>query len=109
MSPVKVFSQQPPGGRCTLYAGYAEAISATLGWNCQVVPSECRDAHGAGFPSLWIGNDAIQPGDGVILAPEDICAHLARLGVGAALIGTLHARMASILDDFLENGAKQVA
>ena len=31
MAPVKVISQQPPGGRCTLYARYADAISnATL-------------------------------------------------------------------------------
>jgi len=46
MSPVKVISKQPPGGRCTLYARYAEAISGVLGWSHQVVHSECGDAHG---------------------------------------------------------------
>jgi AraC family transcriptional activator of pobA len=30
MSPVKVISQQPPGGRCTLYARYADAVSESL-------------------------------------------------------------------------------
>ena len=27
---IRVVSQQPPGGRCTLYAGYAEVLAAPL-------------------------------------------------------------------------------
>jgi cystathionine gamma-synthase len=45
MSPVKVISRQPPGGRCTLYARYADAVGECLGWPHSVVHSEERDAH----------------------------------------------------------------
>jgi cystathionine gamma-synthase len=103
MSPVKVISQQPPGGRCTLYARYAAAIAAELGWPHSVVHDECRDAHGNGFPSLWIGDAALQPADGVILAPEDICGFLTSQGVPADRIAALLLRLQAILGDFLEN------
>ncbi|MEW6165910.1 MAG: hypothetical protein AB1642_12690 [Pseudomonadota bacterium] len=103
MSPVKVISQQPPGGRCTLYAGYADAIAATLGWSQTIVHDECRDAHGDGFPSLWIRDVAIQPADGVILSPEDICDFLRQQGEPGERMDVLQARLQVILDDFLEH------
>lgn len=105
MSPVKVISQQPPGGRCTLYARYADAIGATLGWSHRIVHDECRDAHGSGFPSLWIRDTAIQPADGVILAPEEICAFLQQQDLPAGCTDALLLRLQAILDDFLENWA----
>lgn len=103
MSLVKVISQPPPGVRCTLYARYAAAIAAELGWPQGAVHDECRDAHGNGFPSLWIGDAALQPADGVILAPEDVCGFLASLGGPADLTDALLLRLQGILDDFLEN------
>lgn len=105
MSPVKVISQQPPGGRCTLYARYADAIAAVLGWSRQVVHSECRDAHGEGFPSLWIGSAALQPGDGVILSPEDITAHLADMGVEPVRLDNLRIDLEAVLEYFLASDA----
>lgn len=102
MSPVKVISQQPPGGRCTLYAGYAGVIAATLGWSQRIVHDECRDAHGAGFPSLWIRDAALQPADGVILSPEDICDYLRQNGVDGERADGLLPRLQAVLDDFLE-------
>jgi cystathionine gamma-synthase len=105
MSPVKVISQQPPGGRCTLYARYADAIAETLGWSHRIVHDECRDAHGNGFPSLWVRDTAIQPSDGVILSPEDICLYLAQQGLAAERTEALRERLTAILDDFLENYA----
>jgi hypothetical protein len=45
MSPVKVISQQPPGGRCTLYARYADAVGEYLGWPHSVFHSDEPDAH----------------------------------------------------------------
>lgn len=102
MSRVKVISQYPPGGRCTLYARYARAVADALGWEHSVVHSECRDAHAEGFPSLWVDAVALQPADGAILAPEDIAAHLAD-SVDAARLATLRTRLDAILDDFIEN------
>lgn len=101
---VKVISQQPPGGRCTLYARYAQAVAEVLDWNSRLVHSDCRDAHGAGFPSLWIGDIALQPADGVILAPDDVAAHLSGLGVAPARLASLRTRLDAILDEFLEGG-----
>lgn len=103
MSPVKLISQQPPGGRCTLYARYAGAIAATLDWPHRIVLDDCRDAHGNGFPSLWIRDTAIQPGDGVILSPEDICAFLRQQGIPDERIDILLLRLQGILDEFLES------
>lgn len=100
---VKVISQQPPAGRCTLYACYAEAISDDLGWSHNVVHDSCRDAHGNGFPSLWICDAALQPADGVILAPEDICDFLKADGVAADQADALLLRLQAILDEFLES------
>lgn len=105
MSPVKVISQQPPGGRCTLYARYADAIADTLYWSHRIVHDECRDAHGIGFPSLWIRDVAIQPDDGVILSPEDICAFLGQQDVPVERIDALLIRLQGILDDFLEESS----
>ena len=78
---VRVLSQHPPGGRCKLYAGYAEVLAANLAARTEVVFSAERDAHGAGFPSLLVNGVAVQPADGVILMPADLCATLAAAGV----------------------------
>lgn len=93
MSPVKVISQQPPGGRCTLYARYADAVGECLGWPHSVVPSEERDAHGDGFPSLWIRDVALQP--------EEVCKHLSGPGVEQAQPDSLLARLRGIHDTFI--------
>ena len=74
---IRVVSQQPPGGRCTLYAGYAEVLAAYLDARIDVVFSTERDAHGSGFPSLLVNGLPAQPADGVILMPADLCAMLA--------------------------------
>ncbi len=109
MAPVKVISQQPPGGRCTLYARYAEAIGAATGWSHGVVHSEERDAHGEGFPSLWIRETPVQPEDCFMLTADDICGHLAGLGVDASVLDALRARLQSILDDFVEGATRASA
>jgi cystathionine gamma-synthase len=77
---ITVLSQKPPGGRCALYARYAEALSAHLDLPLRIVYTAQQDAHGMGFPSLLLDGRALQPADGVILSPEDICGSLARFG-----------------------------
>ncbi|MBS4097457.1 MAG: hypothetical protein KGZ83_11565 [Sulfuricella sp.] len=74
---LQVISQQPPGGRCTLYARYAAELSSCFGAALDIVYTDCRDAHGAGFPSLLLNGMALQPGDGVILSPHDLVTALA--------------------------------
>lgn len=89
---VRVISQQPPGGRCTLYAGYAGVLERHLKIRAELVFSATRDAHGDGFPSLWLNGAAVPPADGVILMPADVLAGLTARGVPEeALLGLVEA------------------
>jgi cystathionine gamma-synthase len=89
---VRVVSQQPPGGRCTLYAGYADVLTRHLDAGPELVFSATRDAHGEGFPSLWLNGVAVQPEDGVIIMPADILVALAGHGLaGDAVMGLAEA------------------
>jgi cystathionine gamma-synthase len=106
MPPVKVISQQPPGGRCTLYARYADAICAATGWSHGLIHSDLRDAHGAGFPSLHIRDVVLQPEDCFMLTADDIGAHLAGLGVTPAVLEQLRQRLQAIFDDFVESATR---
>ncbi len=99
---VRVISQQPPGGRCTLYASYAEALARHLDAHVCVSFSAQRDAHGDGFPSLWLNGAPLQPDDGVILMPADLLAGLKSNGVSEdAMLGLVYALEAP-LDRMLE-------
>lgn len=97
---LKVLSQQPPGGRCTLYARYAGELSSCFGAALDIVHTDCRDAHGDGFPALLVNGLALQPGDGVILSPNDIITALSQAGI-ATPPGVLQ-RLQAIEDNFLE-------
>jgi len=89
---VRVISQRPPGGRCTLYAGYADVLERHLEARAELVISTMRDAHGEGFPSLWLNGAAVQPEDGVILMPADVLAGLKAHGIPEeAMLGLIEA------------------
>ena len=98
---VRVLSQHPPGGRCTLYAGYAEVLAAHLAARTEVVFSTERDAHGSGFPSLLVNGVAVQPVDGAILMPEDLCATLAAAGVDKTALAGLGEALEAPLERML--------
>ena len=100
--PIKVLSQQPAGGRCTLYARYAGELSSSLGLAMRVIHTDCRDAHGEGFPTLRVNGVVLQPSDGVILSPEDLCAWLANTGMDLSACPDLASRLEVILECFLE-------
>jgi cystathionine gamma-synthase len=74
MSTVTVLSKEPPGGRCSLYMRYAEALHQALGY-----PNEIRycDADAAvPPPAMLVGDRLVAPSDGVILSPEDVAGSL---------------------------------
>ena len=100
--PIKVISQHPPGGRCTLYALYAAELESRLGLSKRVIHSDCRDAHGEGFSSLVLMGVVLKPSDGVILSPKDICAGLASTGIDLSTVPVLAARLEAIQERFLE-------
>lgn len=99
---LRVVSQQPPGGRCTLYARYALELSSLFGLEMETVYTDCRDAHGTGFPSLLLNGISLQPSDGVILSPEDIHSELARLAPHLTSGQDIVQRLEAIQNNFLE-------
>ena len=76
MIDVRVISQQPPGGRCTLYTCYGQILAQHLGSSFHLDISAVRDTHGHGFPSIWINGIPLKPSDGIIVMPDDILAIL---------------------------------
>jgi len=99
---VRVVSPHPPGGRCTLYAGYADVLAAHLNARTEVVFSTERDAHGSGFPSLLVNGQAIQPADGVILMPVDLCTVLKAAGLDDATLTGLTEALEVPLERMME-------
>ncbi len=102
MVDIQVISQQPPGGRCTLYAGYADVLERYLKASAKLIFSTTRDAHGEGFPSLWLNGAAVQPEDGVILMPADVLAGLKAHGVPGEVMPGLAEALEAPLDRMLE-------
>jgi cystathionine gamma-synthase len=89
---VMVVSQPPPGGRCRLYAGYADVLERHLKADAELTISTTRDAHGEGFPCLRLNGIPVQPEDGVILMPADVMAALVTQGVpDEAMFGLIEA------------------
>jgi cystathionine gamma-synthase len=99
---LRVISQQPPGGRCRLYAGYAEVLAQQLDGPLERVFSDQRGAHGEGFPSLHINGQAVQPEDGAILMPADLLAALASAGLDEASLTGLAEALEAPLERMME-------
>ena len=99
---VQVISQQPPGGRCTLYAGYAQVLARWLDTRVELVFSATRDAHGTGYPCLRLEDQPVPPADGVILMPGDILAALAAQGVDEDALTGLAEALEEPLERMLE-------
>jgi cystathionine gamma-synthase len=78
---VQVISQTPPGGRCGLYTDYGHALAQYLDAKFELKISSERDAHGNGFPSIWINGNPVKPSDGIIVMPEDMVEVLVKSGI----------------------------
>lgn len=100
---VRVVPQHPPGGRCSLDAGYAEVLAAYLDTRTEVVVTTERDAHGSGFPSLLLNGVPVQPADGVILMPADVCAMLVATGLDEAKLAGLIEALVVPLERMMED------
>jgi MFS family permease len=98
---VRVISQHQPGGRCKLYAGYADALAKSMNARSRVEYSDVRDANGHGFPSLWINGAPVAASDGVIVMPADIVAALGANGIAAddEVAAVLDAQVDRMLDE----------
>lgn len=70
MSTVTILAKQPPGGRCSLYLRYAQALNQAHGLATEVRYGD--EGAPAAAPAMLIGDRLIMPADGVIVSPEDI-------------------------------------
>lgn len=80
MIEVRVVVQNPPGGRCSLYTDFAQALEKFAAAKFTKEVSTTRDANGNGFPAIWINGSVIKPSDGVIVMQEDLIASLTSIG-----------------------------
>ena len=101
---VTVISRSPAGGRCTLYARYAEALSGHFGLTVDIHCPGNEPREEPLPPAMVIRGQVVEPSDGVIVAPEDIVAVLAKAGL-CERIEDCHAELERIQDDFLNEMA----
>ncbi len=66
MSMVTILSKDPPGGRCSLYLRYAEALREAVGYQPEV--RYCDGNAAVPPPAMLVGDVLIKPSDGVIVS-----------------------------------------
>jgi len=77
---VTIVSKAPPGGRCTLYLGYARTIADCFGAEVEIVhPAPEAEVQP---PALLVDGRLIAPADGIILSPEDVHDAVTEVGIG---------------------------
>ena len=101
---IKVISNKLPGGRCKLYAAYAEEASRCFGLSMEIDYHDIKEPHGEGYPSLMIGDEHLLPSDGVILSPEDICAAFEKEGISLQAAPGFQAKLEEIHESILQGG-----
>lgn len=101
---ITVVSKSPAGGRCTLYARYAEALSGHFGLSVDIHCPGNEPREGPPPPALVIRGLVVQPSDGVIVAPEDIVAVLTQAGL-CERIEECRAELERIQDGFINEMA----
>ncbi len=79
---ITVVSKAPPGGRCSLYLGYARALAEFHAAEVEIVYAG-PDAE-LQPPVLMVDGRLIFPADGLILTPGDVGLGLTRMGAAIA-------------------------
>lgn len=93
---ITVVSKDPPGGRCTPYRRYPEAIAEGCGAEIEnVYPAT---ANGVESPTLLVDGRPIAPVDDLILSPMDV--HLGLTGAGCPdLLNRLETAENRVMDE----------
>jgi cystathionine gamma-synthase len=102
MSAITILSKQPPGGRCSLYLRYAEALHQALGLQPEV--RYCDDSAAVPPPAMLVGDVLVTPSDGVIVSPGDIAQSL-RDRLDETEIAQLRQVLEATLDQWMEEWA----
>jgi len=68
---VTVLSNNPAGGRCSLYTNYAQELASLLGFDIQTIYPD--ESHKLSAPGLLVDDRPVIPDDGLIIDSNDIC------------------------------------
>jgi hypothetical protein len=96
---ITVLSNKPAGGRCTLYANYAQTLSTTLGFSMQTLYPDENHTHSA--PGLLLDGDPVLPNDGVIIDADDICNAIERTGLDIADLTEVRKKLDSLIEEMM--------
>ncbi|WP_303906643.1 hypothetical protein [Thiohalomonas denitrificans] len=104
---ISVVSKQPPGGRCNLYMRFADAAAAAIDGRAELlypVPRFPRPEEPLPPPpALLVDRKLVEPADGVILSPEEVCAAISAAGysgAAAALLEILEAEQERMMEEW---------
>jgi len=96
---VTVLSNNPAGGRCSLYANYAQELSSTLGFTMQIIyPDESRKHRP---PGLLLDGRPVMPNDGVIIDTDDICKAIEQTGLEIGDLSEVRCKLDSLIEEMI--------
>jgi len=96
---ITVLSNKPAGGRCTLYANYAQALSTTLGFSMQTLYPDENHTHSA--PGLLLDGSPVLPNDGVIIDADDICNAIELSGLDIADLTEVRKKLECLIEEMM--------
>lgn len=98
---VTVLSNNPAGGRCNLYANYAQELSSALGFTMQIIYPDDNHKHQA--PGLLLDDRPVMPNDGVIIDTDDICKTIEQTGLEIADLSEVRYKLDSLIEEMMSN------
>ena len=96
-----ILSNNPPGGRCTLYSRFAKELSITFGIPVKTVfPGNNQEP---GAPGLLIGVNQVIPVDGGTISPNDILNAIKQMGLTVVDMEHLRYRLECLVEETKES------
>ena len=96
---ITVLSKKPAGGRCTLYAKYAQLLESSLGFTVHTLyPGENQQP---AAPGLLIDDKIILPNDGVIIDADDIYKALEQAGFDADSLSQVSVELELLIEEVM--------
>jgi hypothetical protein len=96
---ITVLSNNPAGGRCTLYTNYAQTLSKALGFEMQTIYPD--EDHNLSAPGLLLDGNPVMPNDGFIIDADDICSAIEQTGFNNAELTEVRKKLDSLIEDMM--------
>ncbi len=96
---ITILSNNPAGGRCTLYTNYAQTLSNSLGFDMQTIYPDEDHTHSA--PGLLLDGNPVMPNDGFIIDADDLCRAIEQTGFDNADLTEVHKKLDNLIEDLM--------